>query len=172
MRSLIAFMALALVTVNAQAAAKFPSWEKFKTYTPAQMRTLPDVKASPKKLLNEASVKKMSAVQVVLLKNSIYAQHGFEFSTPYLKNYFASRNWYRPGGYSLSSLNKTEKANARFLKHYVAKLKLDPKMPNNPGHGDDGYGYGYGEEGYNAESGAEGYGEEGYGYGENYGESY
>jgi hypothetical protein len=171
MRSLFAVLVFALVSLNAH-AAKFPSWNDFQGYSAKQMRALPDVKASAKKEITAASVKKLSVVELVLLKNSIYAQHGFEFSTPYLKNYFASRSWYRAGGYSYASLSKTEKKNIRTIKELIKKAGGAPKAPK--GHGDDAYGYGEeGGYGYDAEgSYGENYGEgddgEGYGYGETY----
>lgn len=167
MRSFLAVLALAVVSLNAH-AAKFPSWDKFQGYSAKEMRALPDVKASAKKELTEASVKKLSSVELVLLKNSIYAQHGFEFNTPYLKNYFGSRSWYRAGGYSKASLSKTEKKNIHTINAVIKRVGGAPKK----GHGDEGYGYGYGEENYGEESYEGGYNEESGGYGDNYGEGY
>lgn len=167
MRSLLAALVLAVVSLNAH-AAKFPNWNDFQGYSSKQMRALPDVKASAKQELSEASLKKYSLVELVLLKNSIYAQHGFEFSAPYLKNYFSSRSWYRAGGYSYANLSKVEKKNIRTIKAKINKLGGAPK---NPGHGGGDEGYGYGEEGgygYGAEGSYEGDEGEGYGYGESY----
>jgi hypothetical protein len=111
-------------------------------------------------------------VELVLLKNSVYAQHGFEFTTPYLKNYFTSRSWYRAGGYSYAALTKTEKKNIRTLNGLIKKAGGAPKAPGK-GHGDDSYGeeggYGYGGEGYGENyGGEEGDAGDGYGYGETY----
>jgi len=172
MRSFFAVLALAVVSLNAQ-AAKFPAWKDFQGYSAKQMRALPDVKASAKKEITDASVKKLSSVELVLLKNSIYAQHGFEFTTPYLKNYFSSRSWYRAGGYSAAALSKTEKKNIRAINAVIKKVGGAPKAK--PHHGGDDSGYGYGEEayGYDGGEGYEGgYNEESGGYGDNYGEGY
>ncbi|RYZ96030.1 MAG: YARHG domain-containing protein [Proteobacteria bacterium] len=171
MRSLLAVLVFSLVSLSAN-AAKFPAWNDFQGYSAKQMRALPDVKASAKKELNAASVKKLSIVEIVLLKNSIYAQHGFEFTSPYLKNYFTSRSWYRAGGYQYASLSKVEKKNIAFLKGMIKKAGGTDKPSK--GHGaDESYGYGEEEGGYGYEGGEGGYGEN-YGDGgeSGYGEAY
>lgn len=175
-------LAMFSVGVGAQAAEKsFPKWSEFKTYSVEQMKAVPDVKVAAGKKMSAKGMNKKSITEVVLMKNSIFAQQGFEFTTPYLKNYFASRSWYKAGGYKAASLSKTDRDNAKMLSGVLAKAAgKDPQrmvaskkhhakhkhgkgrahVANEEyGYGDDEFGYGY--EDY-------GYGEEGYGYG--YGE--
>lgn len=58
--------------------------------------------------------------QIKILKNSIYARHGYIFKDPYLRDFFNSCWWYY--GYRKSiptkEFNKYERANIKFLKRY------------------------------------------------------
>lgn len=60
------------------------------------------------------------AGQIRVLKNSIYARHGYIFKDSRLRSYFNSQPWYY--GYRstvpTSAFNKYEKANINFLKKY------------------------------------------------------
>ena len=58
---------------------------------------MPDVKVDLDKKLTEADISGKSEVEMILMKNSIYAQHGFRFSQKALANYFLSRKWYKTG---------------------------------------------------------------------------
>ncbi len=49
-------------------------------------------------------------------RNEILARHGYKFSKDTYSNYFNSRTWYTPGGYSSSSLNSTEWYNIDLIK--------------------------------------------------------
>jgi hypothetical protein len=187
MRLQVAFVGiLAMFSVSAMAAEKsFPKWSEFKTYSVEQMKAVPDVKVAAGKKMSAKGMSKKTITEVVLMKNSIFAQQGFEFTTPYLKNYFASRSWYKAGGYKAASLSKIDRDNAKMLggvlakaagkdpQRMVASKKHHAKHAHKPKHGNgrahvanDDYGYGDEEYGYGYED--YGYGEEGYGYG--YGE--
>lgn len=175
---------LATFSLSAMAAEKsFPKWSEFKTYSVEQMKSVPDVKVATGKKMSAKGMNKKTITEVVLMKNSIFAQAGFEFTTPYLKNYFASRSWYKAGGYKAASLSKTDRDNAKMLGGVLAKAagkdptrmvaskKHHAKHAASHKHGkarlaNDDYGYGDEEYGYGYED--YGYGEEGYGYG--YGE--
>lgn len=173
---------LALFSVSAMAAEKsFPKWSEFKTYSVEQMKAVPDVKVATGKKMSAKGMSKKTITEVVLMKNSIFAKQGFEFTTPYLKNYFASRSWYKAGGYKAASLSKTDRDNAKMLSGVLAKAagknpqrmvaskkhhgKHHAKHKHGKAHmANDDYGYGDEEFGYGYED--YGYGEEGYGYGE------
>ncbi len=65
-------------------------------------------------------IRNKDAGQIRVLKNSIYARHGYIFKDANLRSYFNSRWWYN--GYRstvpMSSFNKWEKANIQFLGKY------------------------------------------------------
>jgi hypothetical protein len=173
------FLAFVLAVGSAQAAGKsFPKWSEFKAYSVEQMKALPDVKVATGKKMSAKGLAQKSITEVVLMKNSIFAQKGFEFTTPYLKNYFASRSWYKAGDYKAANLSKTDRNNAKMLGGVLAKAAgKDPQRmvaskkhhhgakvhtaSEDYGYGDDDYGYG-GED--------YGYGDDDYGYGDGYGE--
>lgn len=58
--------------------------------------------------------------QIRVLKNSVYARHGYIFKDARLKRYFTSLGWYRPRKktVSASEMNRYEQANVVFLKKY------------------------------------------------------
>lgn len=62
----------------------------------------------------------LDAGQVRVLKNSIYARHGYIFNDARLKSYFSSQSWYRPRKREIpaSEMNKFEQYNVVFLKKY------------------------------------------------------
>ncbi len=49
-------------------------------------------------------------------RNEIYARHGYEFKKDQYAQYFMTRNWYRPGGFSTDSLNAVEWYNMELLR--------------------------------------------------------
>ncbi len=65
-------------------------------------------------------ISNLDAGQVRVLKNSVYARHGYIFKDTRLKKYFSSLGWYRPrkSNISASEMNKYEQYNVTFLKKY------------------------------------------------------
>lgn len=58
----------------------------------------------------------LSSVNINLLKNAIYARHGYIFEDSYLNTYFINKEWYRPDPtFSMDSLNEIEKKNVEML---------------------------------------------------------
>lgn len=54
----------------------------------------------------------LSAAQLRVARNEIYARHGWRFSAPELQAYFNARSWYRPvADNRLVTLSAVEKAN-------------------------------------------------------------
>lgn len=57
--------------------------------------------------------------EIVLIRNEIYARHGYIFQTTDIQNYFASKSWYYPNSnYDESLLNSIEKANIDTIVEY------------------------------------------------------
>ena len=75
---------------------------------------------SSERLLTQQDIAGMSAEQLRLARNEIYARHGRIFKSQELKDYFNSRTWYKgtiaPNDFKEDSLNEIERANVNFLK--------------------------------------------------------
>ena len=65
-------------------------------------------------------IKYLDAGQIRVLKNSIYARHGYIFKDSNLRAYFNSQWWYRGWRSTVpsSAFNRYENANINFLKQY------------------------------------------------------
>ena len=56
--------------------------------------------------------------QIILIRNEIYARHGYTFNTTWIREYFESHPWYYSGGFDESSLNETERENIEIILAY------------------------------------------------------
>jgi len=57
--------------------------------------------------------------EVALLRNEIYARHGYVFSREKYKTYFAKKSWYKPNeNFDESMFNSVEKENKDFIVKY------------------------------------------------------
>ncbi|MDD7731289.1 MAG: YARHG domain-containing protein [Ezakiella sp.] len=75
-------------------------------------------------LITEGELEKLDDKTVELIKNEIYARHGYIFTNRSLKKYFESFNWYEPSEeYSPNLLNPTEKANLKTIKKFQSREK-------------------------------------------------
>jgi hypothetical protein len=70
--------------------------------------------SSSSRLLTRQDVAPLSAVQLRLARNEIFARHGYVFNSPDLRAYFGRFSWYKPTGGALK-LNATEQANITLL---------------------------------------------------------
>ena len=58
--------------------------------------------------------------QIDLLRNYIYAKHGYIFKTEFYRRYFSQFRWYRPRYRNVDNmLNKYERKNVLFLRQYT-----------------------------------------------------
>lgn len=75
---------------------------------------------SSDRLLTDADIQGLSAWELKVARNEIYARHGRKFNSEELQNYFDSRDWYQgtvaPGDFTDAMLSEIELANVRFLK--------------------------------------------------------
>lgn len=61
--------------------------------------------------------------EISLIRNEIYARHGYIFKTEPYKTYFEDKDWYYPNEYfSESSFNDIEKANVKFITEYERSM--------------------------------------------------
>jgi len=75
--------------------------------------------AASTRLLNSGDVAGKSSWELKIMKNEIYARHGYIFKTPELRSYFESQSWYKPLYDDVSDLiSNIERENAAFIKEY------------------------------------------------------
>jgi hypothetical protein len=111
---------------HAVETTNFPkTMSQFESMSFAEMKNLPDIKIEPGKVLKSSDLEGKSETEMVLMRNSIYAQHGFRFGQKAVANYFLSRNWYKPttDDYDFGAINKVEKDNAHLLMEQQLKIK-------------------------------------------------
>ena len=86
--------------------------------------TSPSTGTDSSYIFPNSSKKKLTRAQILDVKkslwgyarNEIYARHGYKFTKSEYKNYFAKKSWYKPGGFSSSSLNSIEWYNMELIK--------------------------------------------------------
>lgn len=67
--------------------------------------------------LNDSELSGYSKSELRILRNSIFARHGYIFKSEDLKEYFSKFEWYKPQFSNVShKLNSVEKENIRILK--------------------------------------------------------
>lgn len=86
--------------------------------------------------LGADDLKLLTKKQLVVVRNEIYARHGYVFENDDLLTYFYGKQWYKPTTsakeFSDDVLNKYEKANVKMIQLYEKKVKgvkLDSKNP-------------------------------------------
>lgn len=73
------------------------------------------------RILNAAELKGMTTRQLSIMRNEIFARHGYIFKTPDMKEYFGRQSWYRPSASDVSSvLTAVEKQNIENIKKFEA----------------------------------------------------
>lgn len=69
--------------------------------------------------LNDEDVKNLSQYTLRIMRNEIYARHGYIFQNTEMKNYFSTQAWYSPLYNDINSmLSEIEKSNIEFIKRY------------------------------------------------------
>ena len=77
-----------------------------------------------KQLLTKEQVENMTKADIFVLRNSIYARHGFAFHLPALRDYFGYMGWYVPVRTSIEhELSDTEIKNIELLMRYEEHAK-------------------------------------------------
>lgn len=71
------------------------------------------------KYLTYSDVNDLSQWDLKIMRNEIFARHGFIFQTDEMRNYFSNKNWYNPRFYDVNNmLFKIEKENISLIKKY------------------------------------------------------
>lgn len=86
-----------------------------------------EINASLDKLTKE-DVENLKKVDIMIIRNSIYARHGFSFKDPNLRSFFESQEWYMPVSMDIQKdLTKIEKDNIKLLMQYekIAEQNYD-----------------------------------------------
>ena len=71
--------------------------------------------------LSDSLLDRLSLSTLGYARNEILARHGYVFKTAKYRNYFNSKSWYTPGGYSYNKLNSVERYNVERIKYFEAK---------------------------------------------------
>lgn len=75
-------------------------------------------------VLTREIVSNLKKADIFILRNSIYARHGYSFKNPQLRNYFDLQSWYIPVSADVTKdLTKIEKDNIILLKKYEEHAK-------------------------------------------------
>jgi hypothetical protein len=114
---------LGMVKKQIKVARNVGGFANIEKLSPAEMKKLPDLRAPLDRKVNPDSLEGMGRIELQILRNSIYAQHGRAFKTRWLQAYFSSRSWYRKGGYRAGKLTATDLANIEMLKRYEYAIR-------------------------------------------------
>jgi hypothetical protein len=71
--------------------------------------------------ISESDLYGMSLADLRIMRNEIYARHGYIFTTKEMKQYFAQQSWYRPTSANVT-LSQIEQYNVNVIKAYESKL--------------------------------------------------
>jgi hypothetical protein len=74
---------------------------------------------SSTKTLSEKDVENMKPEELRIMRNEIYARHGYGFKMADMREYFDKLNWYMPIAVNVTTkLTPTEQKNAKLIKRY------------------------------------------------------
>lgn len=96
---------------------------KTETYTASKNRIASDavfkINASTKKL-SEKDIKNLRKLDMEIIKNSVFARHGYSFKKQTYRNFFEQTDWYIPvSGNVDSELSPMEKENVALLNRFI-----------------------------------------------------
>ena len=103
---------------------KNPESGKTENYTDSQNRSGSDavfkINAS-KKALTEKELKNLRKLDLEIIKNAIYARHGYSFKKETFRNFFEQTDWYIPVSNDVEKdLTPMEKTNVEMLGRFIA----------------------------------------------------
>lgn len=76
--------------------------------------------------LDTNSINKLSSIHLKLIRNEVFAHHGYKFKSREMKLHFGSCQWYQPRFENVNHLlNETEKYNVSFIKKFEETGFLD-----------------------------------------------
>lgn len=78
---------------------------------------------SDKKYISEYDLRDLTKEEVAMIRNEIYARHGYIFNTEPYKSYFEHQEWYTPNpNFDDSLFNIVEEANKDFIVEYEESM--------------------------------------------------
>ncbi len=100
--------------------------------TEAEYKSLPDFKYPLNQpLLGDFTMGKKKNL-LILYRNSIFAQNGYEFKTKWIRDYFITRPWYKPGGFKQEMLTKIDLENINTLKKIEDSMDANASNSGTP----------------------------------------
>jgi hypothetical protein len=79
--------------------------------------------ATSQRIISDNDLQRFSKKDVQLIRNEIYARHGRPFVTPWIREYFQSKPWYRVNPrFSDNLLSDIEKTNVQVIVAYEKKM--------------------------------------------------
>ncbi|MDR2809426.1 MAG: YARHG domain-containing protein, partial [Tannerellaceae bacterium] len=112
---------------NNNGISQSPSVQATTTTAPSHS---PDLQPS-NHLLAENDLRGLSKAQLRILRNEIYARHGYIFQSKDLQEYFSQQSWYQPRSRDVTHLlTATEKKNVEFIKIYETSASSGDKNSN------------------------------------------
>ena len=88
---------------------------------------------SDSRYLRASDLSNLEHDRLVVIRNEIFARHGYIFGSEALKAYFYCTDWYQPDpNFSKNSFNKYEKANVELCDQYERKLEGVTFSSKNP----------------------------------------
>ena len=71
------------------------------------------------RLLTPGELSKLSKADLEIMRNEIFARHGYKFTTATMKEYFSRQTWYTPTDSNVSSqLTAVERSNVELIKKF------------------------------------------------------
>ncbi len=78
---------------------------------------------SDTKYISKEQLHNLTKEEVALLRNEIYARHGYDFQSQQYKDYFKKKTWYTPSSYFDESMfNSIEKENKDLIVEYEIEM--------------------------------------------------
>ncbi len=81
------------------------------------------------RLINESELVGMTPRELKIMRNEIFARHGYIFQTKDMIEYFSAQNWYRPTSANVY-LSHIEHQNVEIIKAYESRLKASKTTAN------------------------------------------
>jgi len=101
-------------------------WFLFFFCATANAQTLKNCSSCASKLINQAEIANLSADEIRLLINEIYARKGYRFDNQRFQDFFDGQSWYKPVKDNKSIVyNGIEKQNISLLQERAKQLRLD-----------------------------------------------
>jgi len=81
------------------------------------------------RLLTENDLRDLSKQQLRLLRNTVFARHGYKFAAADLQEYFGKKKWYRPQYDEVTHLlNTIERENVQFIQKYEVRMEASSSV--------------------------------------------